>query len=438
VERLMALALTSGFESGARLSQREGIAASGDTLLRLVRRFASVERATPQAVGIDDWAWRKGQRYGTILCNLETHEVVELLPEREAETVVAWLQAHPDIAVIARDRAVGYADAATRGAPQAHQVADRWHLLKNVSDTVFKILQQEQATIHQRLRPAAAQPALDLVQVEPSEPALPIGLEELTVAERRRKERMELAHQLYEQGWTKKGIAAHLAVHPRTIRRDLQQATFTLRRPRHVRRRLDPFKGYLLERWNEGCHNASHLFREIQPQGYAGKLTTVQDFIRRLRQASALPPGVRSQPGHRLDGDPTQRPPSLRTLTWWMVKHPDKRRPEDERLLAQLVADHPKLTTTLGLARQFAEIVRQQQPEQLDSWLIQASASGFQTWKNFAASLQQDDQAVRAALREAWSNGPTEGHINRLKTLKRQMYGRAGLDLLRIRLLHPP
>jgi transposase len=361
-----------------------------------------------------------------------------VLPEREAETGVAWRPAHPDSAVIARDRRAGYAEAAPRGAPQAQPVAERWPLLKNLSDTVLKIVQQAQATLQQRRVPAAAKPVLELFQVERSDTAAPIGLEELTAAEQRRKARIDVAHQLYGQGWTQKGSAAHRAVHPRTIRRDLQQAPFTLRRPRRGHRLLDPFKGYRLNRWNEGCHTAAQLYREIQPQAYAGKLTTVRDFIQRLRQASALPPGVRSQPGPRLDGDPTQRPPSLRCLTGWMVKHPAKRLPEDERRLAQRVADPPQLTITLDLARPFAEIVRQQQPDKLDSWLTQASPSGFQTWRSFAASLHQDDPALRAALRERWSNGPTEGTINRLKTLKRQMYRRAGLDLLRIRLLQPP
>jgi transposase len=132
VERLMAMALSSGFEGGARLSKCEGLITSGDTLLRLVRRFVSVERETPQALGIDDWAWRKGKRYGTILCNLNTHEVVDLLPDREPESVVAWLRERPTITIVSRDRSAGYADAITRGAPQALQVADRWHLVNNL------------------------------------------------------------------------------------------------------------------------------------------------------------------------------------------------------------------------------------------------------------------------------------------------------------------
>ena len=432
---LSEVALALGGEAGSRYSQRQAIAASPSSLLRLLRSYPSPVRPTPRVLGVDDFALRRGLVYGTLLVDNESHRPVDVLPERTAERFAAWLATHPGVQIITRDRANEYASAARKSAPLAIQVADRWHLLKNLSDTVLKILQQEQTILHQRLQPVAAGQSLNMLPEQMADTVQAVGPEALTPSEQRRKARLELAHQLHQKGWRQKDIAAHLRVHPKTIRRDLRKTTLILGRPRRSRRLLDPYKPYLLKRWNEGCHNAAQLAREIQTQGYTGKLTTLRSFIQRLRQASGLGPKQRKAPGRQLDSDPTQHPPSLRALAWLMVKPPDKRLLANEHLLSQLVMDHPKLTTTLSLARQFAEIVRQHQPERLDSWLGQASDSGFQVWKNFAASLQQDASAVRAALLYDWSNGTTEGHVNRLKTLKRAMYGRAKFDLLRLRVL---
>jgi transposase len=198
---------------------------------------------------------------------------------------------------------------------------------------------------------------------------------------------------------------------------------------------LDAFKPYILKRWNEGCHNATQLFREIQPQGYAGKITIVRDFAHQLRHASGLPPGTRYQGGKVLDTDPTRRPPTPRSLAWSIVRRPDERFEDDELLLEQLSEGYPKLERTINLAREFAATIRQRQVDNLDSLLERADESGYQTWRNFAAGLCQDYAAVRAALQLNWSNGPTEGHVNRLKCLKRQMYGRAKDDLLRKRII---
>lgn len=193
---------------------------------------------------------------------------------------------------------------------------------------------------------------------------------------------------------------------------------------------MDAFKPYILKRWNEGCHNEAQIFREIQPQGFAGKITIVRDFVRQPRHASGLPPGIRCRDGKLLSVEPSQRPPTFRSLTWSVVRRPDERLEDDEQLLAQLSEEHPKLRRTIQLARDFAAIIRQRQVEKLDTWLVQAEESGYQIWRNFADGLTQDYDAVRAALWLNWSNGPTEGHVNRLKCLKRQMYGRVKDDLL--------
>jgi transposase len=245
---------------------------------------------------------------------------------------------------------------------------------------------------------------------------------------------MESAKQLLQKGWTQKSVAHKLHIHPKTVRR-YQRSTSPKSRRSRFSHLLDPFKPYILQRWNEGCHNAALLFREIKPKGFAGEITIVLLYVRQLRQASGLPPKVRNRHVQPLNGDHTKYPPSLRKLSSLIVKRPENRSDEDEKILSKISAEQPKLMMTIKLARNFAEIVRQQQSDGLDSWLEQASKSGYRVWHNFADGLRQDYKAVRAALELPWSNGPTEGHINRLKYLKRMMYGRGNDDLLRKRVL---
>jgi transposase len=430
-----AIGLALGGAAGARLSAILMIKAGVDLLLNLIRRMGRIEKPTPRVLGVDDWAKLKGHSYGTILVDLERGEIVDLLGDRTSETLAQWLKERPGIEVVTRDRSQTYAEAIREGAPQAVQVADRWHLLKNLSDTVFKILQQEHDLIKKQLTQLTEKEDQGNRPVELSPAVLSVAASQLTPAEQRRKERMERARKLHGQGWTQKDIARHLHIHPKTVRRYLRSAIPEAGRRRRGSRLLDPFEEYIIKRWNEGCHNAAQLFREIEQRGYPGKATTVRDFVRRLRQASGLSPDVRCQNGRLLDLSATKRPPTLRALAWLIVKQPDKRSEEDEELLVRISDGQSKLITTIELAREFAAIVRQRQPEKLEAWLEAAGGSAFQLWRNFAASLRQDYEAVRASLLYAWSNGPTEGHVNRLKCLKREMYGRAQLDLLRERLV---
>jgi transposase len=412
-----------------KLLEFEQIRMSDSTINRFLRDLPEPEFLPTRVMGVDDWAKCKGQSYGTILVDLERGQVIDLLDDRTAETLAQWLQAHPGIEIIRRDRSQTYAEGITKGNPDAIQVADRWHLLKNLSDAVFKILQQEHPVIKKRLgiTPPTEEIALTEVGKRDTE-------ETITLAEERRKHRIEKALELLLLGWTQKSVAQHLNVHPKTVRRYLQYSSHKSTRS-GTGSRLDPFKPYILTRWNEGCHNAAQLYREIEPQGFTGQETTVRLFVQQLRLASGFPPKIRIQQGHVLRGDPTHRPPSLRKLPSMIDRRPENRTDEDERLLEKFSDEQPKLITTIGLARTFSAIVRQQEHEAFDAWLEQASKSGYLVWKNFAEGLKQDYDAVHAALSLSWSNGPTEGHVNRLKYLKRQMYGRGKEDLLRKRVL---
>jgi transposase len=428
-EKQQRISVNTCARTAERLLSCEQIGMSDSTVNRVIRKLPEPEPHIVRVVGVDDWAKRKGQRYGTILVDLERGQIIDILGDRTADTLAQWLKEHPDIEIVSRDRSQTYADAISEGAPKAIQVADRWHLLQNLSEAVFKILQQEYETIKKHLSQSSGpeQPIQPEIQQPDNEKVL-------TPAEGRRKERMERAKQLLQQGWTQKRVARHLSIHPKTVRR-YQRSTSPKSRRAHFSYLLEPFKPYLLQRWNEGCHNAAQLCREIKPKGFGGETTIVRLFVRQLRQVSGIPPKARNSQGLVLNGDPTKSPPSLRKLSSLIVKRPENRLEEDEKTLSQISDEQPKLITTIKLARTFAEIVRQQQPQEFDPWLEQASKSGYRVLHNFADGLRQDYKAVRAALELPWSNGPTEGHINRLKYLKRMMYGRGSDDLLRKRVI---
>jgi len=380
-EALYLIGYALGGEAGARLAVRLGMTVSPDTLLRQVRLTANSLSAVPRVVGVDDWAFSKGQRYGTILVDLEQHCVVDLLSDRAGDSLATWLKARPGVEVISRDRAEGYADGARRGAPQARQVADRWHLLKNLADAVERLLSR----LHSAVRTAAKR-ALSL----PSAPE-----PDKTVAE--------------------------AMVSPTPVN------TSALESRRRREQRLARYVQVIeLFRW-----------REITAQGYAGCVSVVRDYLARWR--ARLPAEQRRTSGPRATRSPTQRIPSPRSATWFLLKPPDEKQPEkaefQKRFVQTLCELCPEVKVAQELAQQFLEIVRERQAARLEPWLQAVAESHLPELQSFARGLRLDLGAVAAALTEEWSNGQVEGQVHRLKLIKRSMYGRANFDLLRARVL---
>jgi transposase len=387
---------------------------------------------------VDDFAFRKGQRYGTILVDHERGEIVDLLPDRTPETLAQWLREHPGVEIVTRDRAEAYAQGITQGAPEAIQVADRWHLIKNVTEALASVLQEQRAAIQQQLAPAPAAPTpappkpltpnADLAPTPPPpEPPTP--------AEQRRQARSQEMRALHARGWTQKEIAAHLHCHPRTMRRALRRESLDPA-PRAARgSKLDPYKPYLLQRWNEGCHNAAQLLREIAAPGFDGRPTLLRAFVAELRVRSGMPARARTAPGQALPPTPPRRVAASRELAWLSTQPRHQLEEEQRALLSRLEEVGPRVKTAMELAQAFAEMVRHRQAEKLDGWLEQAAQSGIAALSRVATGIRADLAAVRAALTLVWSNGRTEGSVNRLKCVKRQMYGRGKLDLLRLRLI---
>jgi transposase len=448
--RLLAMGLALGGAAGVRLSRHFGLTVSRNTLLRMIRRTPCPEISSPQVLSVDDFALRKRHTYGTLLVDLERRWPLALLPDREAETVAQWLQAHPGVEVLVRDRAEAYAEAARLGAPTACQVADRFHLLQNLADVltdVFRSHTPRLALINTQHSPAptpvhdptcpAAAPESSSVPLAPPQSSTAAA----RLARQRRTRRWAHYQQVWtyhQQGWTLDAIAQQVGISRRTVQRYLQSPTFPERQPRHSRDRsiLDPYKAALLAGWNRGCRNGSHRFRTIRSQGLRGQYGIVALYVRRMRQAQGLAPRQRrsDQPLPAVTEAP-RRLLTPRQATWLVLRPSERSTDQDHHQLAQLTPQSPELAEAVALAQDFAFLVRQRQPTQLDPWLARAATSALAPFRRFAKGLREDYAAVKAGVTLPWSQGPVEGHLNRLKRLQRQMCGRARLDLLAQRFL---
>jgi transposase len=439
-----------GGEAGARLAARMAITTSPDTLLRRVKRLKNKPTGPPRVVGIDDWAWRKGQRYGTIVVDLERSDVIDLLPDRDADTVAAWLKAHPTIEVVSRDRSATYAQAATEGASQAKQVADRWHLLKNLREAVERVLERHSAVVSAALKAsetpteplrAAAVPetvaASSPVEPSPSQPPsepLPESTRLQAEPSKRRKrvDRFEQVHELHRRGHSARRIARELGLARRTVFRYLRRETcpdWGLGGSRGSR--LDGHREWIDARLAEGFVNVAEMYRQLTECGFKGSYGSVYAFVtKRL--------GATGKKRERLNAavPSVPRPPSARQLSFEWARRPEKRKPSEQARLDAIRACSDELATALDLADGFANLIRKRSTETLGEWLNRGEASSDPDLRRFAEGIRRDEACVQAAVTERWSNGPVEGQVNRLKTIKRQMYGRAGFVLLRARVLN--
>ncbi|HEX2185855.1 MAG TPA: ISL3 family transposase, partial [Chloroflexota bacterium] len=420
---LLHFALAGGGEAGARLARDAGLPTSPDTLLRLLRHSGEQPAATPRVLGVDDFALRRGHRYGTILVDLETRRPIDLLPDREADTLATWLRSHPDVTIVVRDRAEAYAEGARRGAPAAQQVADRFHLVQNASAALEELLRSRRRLVA-------------LVAPPPSPEAAATEARPLSAAQRLQAERRTPRLAKWEEIRARRAaaqsisqIARELGLERKTVRRYLATRApppapyaITPRPGGLASPTLQPFVPYLQDRWQAGCTNGSQLFRELVGRGYTGSYALLREALRPWR-----PPrprcGTRRRPGRR------------QSLRWLCLRPPEQLSSDEQAALARVLAADADLARGYELVQRFRRVVHARDVVALDAWLTDAQQSDLPPFVSLANGLRGDRAAVEAALTLPWSNGPVEGHVHRLKLIKRQGYGRAKLDLLRRRVL---
>lgn len=429
------ICLALGGAAGARLADKLAMTVSGSTLLRLLHKMEAPVVEGPRVIGLDDWAFRKGRNYGTIIVDHESSKPIDLLPDRDSETVQEWLEKHPTIEVVTRDRSGEYRDAINKALPEAMQVADRWHLLKNLVKTVERYFSRHYNSVRQLVVDAVETGAFtptDLKVTEKYRRYAPgpsrESLHEARQAER--EARFAAVKARHAAGVYMTDIADEFGLSRQTVSRWVHSETLSPDERGRFKRKclIDDYVPYLRQRILEGCTNKSQLWREIKEQGFTGSRTIVGKWVRQ---------------NYCTDGETVEELsakkvevtlPSSRELAWLIARHTDELEADEKQLLDVLMCD-TELAELRQSAHEFMHMVRDGLDEKWTSWLKDSCASTIKELKNFAEGLKKDGIAVYEAIRQPWSNGPTEGHVNRLKFLKRQMYGRASFELLRLRVL---
>jgi transposase len=446
-----------GGRPSERLMGRLGMRVGHTTILREVKRSARADAAPAhvKVVGVDDWAWKKGMNYGTVMVDLERRQVIDVLPDRSAASTAAWLRERPTIEIISRDRAGLYAEGAREGAPQARQVADRFHLLQNFREAI------ERHLIHPRPPPKRAS---EIDANGSAGPKAKKGCWNVADGERHRRStqraaraareaRFEEIKVLFEAGKTITAIARELGLGRRRVER---WTRFIVLPERIV---MAPtactpayFEAFLSRRWAEGSKSVRQLFEEIKQQGYVGSYSHLARFIAAWRDpggsldvVAEAPAASSSSKLSAPDFNACSKAPAIDPMTGrrispltaaaLCVKPRGQMTPRQICIVDALKTESMDFAVMRQFAMRFRGLFRGGSLKKLDEWIWDAASCSIFSMRRFAKTLRQDIDAVQNAVMEPWSNGQTEGQINRLKTLKRSMYGRASIELLRARML---
>jgi transposase len=439
---LAAVAVALAGRPGARLASRLGMPVSRDTLLGLIRALPEPAVGEITVLGVDDFALKRGHVYATILLDMATHRPVDVLPGRDSEPLAEWLRAHPGVKVICRDRAGAYADGARAGAPDAVQIADRWHVFHNLGEAVDKTVSAHHACVRTHVASIAAstvdEPAEEPVAVEPAVAVSPTPApdRELDVCGRERslvtrtRDRHAAVQELVAAGHSLGAISVQLNLDRGTVRRFARAATVDELLVKATNRLslLDGHAEHLLARFTAGVTDTAILLAELRERGYTGSVQTLRRYLHPLRDSA---PSPRSSAAVR----PRPAVPKPRRITRWIMTDPDRIDPDDAAQLTAVLGACPELAATARHVRDFADLMNKQRGDRLDAWIQQVQADDLPHLHSLTVGLRRDLAAVTAGLAEDHNSGPVEGHVNRVKTIKRQMYGRAAFGLLRKRIL---
>ena len=434
---------------GQRLMSRFNMATSDDTILRRLKHLPREPVSSEvRVMGVDEWAWSRGQTFGTILVDLERGRVVDVLAESSADALAAWLTAHPGVTTISRDRHGRYAEGARRAVPDAIQVADRFHLVRNLRQAVERALALHRRDLRvslpsQKVPAAKPQGEKNTKQIRVCSQVVEHRQEGVEQWRQEKLQLFETIQQMKAAGMKVSEIAGYLGINRRRIDKWVRLEEFP------ERSRMDPrpgmvesFREYLRERWEQGCHHGRELLAEIQQRGYIGCYTRLAELLSPWRQpkpeleaASPIPPPISQV---QAVSQPSARQISPQVAAALLNKPRPDLTARQAEIVDALKEQCPGYAVMRKLTFGFRAILRRGKVTTLHGWLEEARRTGIHAMERFVRTVKQDLKAVESAVTERWSNGPVEGQINRLKALKRQMYGRAGVELLRARVLPLP
>lgn len=424
---LQVVGVTTNGADGARLVSALAMPTTGKTIIRCVLQLPLPPDAPVRVVGVDEWAWKKGSHYGTILVDLEHRRVVALLSDRSVETSATWFTKHPEVEWVSRDRGKLFREAAARGAPQARHIADRFHLQQNFAEAlegVFRPYESVLKAVTHQLAEATPAPS--------KAPAAQQAEQESRSRHATRVRRHKRIWKLFRAGHRIESIAQLVGIGSRSVYRALEHEQPPARQRRPHRHHLtDPYQSALAQRWNEGCHEPAQLYQEAVALGYPGSLRSIERLMQGWR------PG---RPAKLITHGLAQgKPPSPRNVALMMVRPADHRTKEQAAFLKLLCQKQTTIATVFTLTQEFGQLLRLRQGVQaLERWKAAVQQTGIKALTRFVEGLADDAEAVANACTESWSNGMVEGFNHKVKLLKRSSYGQAGFPLLQRRvLLHP-
>jgi transposase len=427
INSLRAIGFTSGGEEGCKLVKSLGMHISADSLLRIIRRTPEPVIEPSTIIGVDDWAFKKGMRYGTIIINQKASKVIEILPDRDSETLETWLKEHPEISCVTRDRSYTYKNAIENILPNAVQIADRWHLIKNLLETIQLFLLNHNQMLIETAKSISAEFVIEksCIPEIAKEPEIKSKKDTETKYRRDKKlQRFNKVKTLSSKGLTPGEIEKKVKISRKTLLKYLSMESL----PEDIRHsKLHEFKPYLEKRWQEGCHNTKYLWQEISAQGFKGGYTTVKYFIKRRKREKGKVMSYQNSPRHFLK--------SSKETAFILIAEEKDLGEKDKRFRNKLFELFPESAFVSKIAKDFKNILKNNDLNGFFCCFEEMMNAGKE-FSRFAQGLRNDWKAVQAAVTSKWSNGKTEGHVNRLKLIKRKMYGRAKFDLLRKRVIY--
>ncbi len=432
-----AVAFATNARTGGKLSTKLGMPMSHDFLLDAIKNTNIEIRSNFQVIGVDDFAFRKGNRYGTIVYDHIEHKPIDLLADRSCDTLEKWLREHPGTKIVTRDRSKTYAKAINDACPDAVQIADRFHLLKNLLDVLKEFIK---IIFTLRIKvPAEPTKHIEIpkdIQELPKQQKLPQNKKRQAEAREKKKILVCQVKEFHQKGIPIREIARQMRLSRRTVKRYVQldeEKAATYCRGKCYSK-LDSYRSFIVSEAIYLGKKAANVFRSIIQMGYKGADSTVRYYIRKLR--SEYPTNEKLEiKDMLLVTSPEQwikRSDLIHCL--WAYEHQLK---ADEKIILAKVLEQSSMTKTIyGLVQKFRQIINTRNVEELNIWIKQAQESEIPQIVSFAQGLESDKEEVQNALLYPYSNGPVEGNINRLKMIKRLMYGRAKLPLLKKRVLY--
>jgi len=430
------IGLATGGRLGTRVTDRLGIQTSRLTILRRIMALPTEPVGKISEIGIDDFAFRRGHKYGTILVDMVSHKVVDLLPDRTVETSAAWMDLHPEITLVSRDRGGDYAAAARTGAPQATQVADRFHLAKNLAEIVETVLARIRPEIRQVVQSEDSPPPDEenFINADWKPKAEPDEQEVCLARQAERRDRYQQMMQWYEQGLPTSDIAHRLGVTTRTVQNWIKKG-IPYEKPRRKRRScFDSYADTAIALLQGGLPSSLQVWHALRARGFKGSYRVVHRFLETLPEYVKQRVGSvelsKTIPKHPLHDFQSQK------AVWWFMRDSHDLDETEQSALQVLLQACPTASALYQLAQEFLSLLRQRKGDLLDAWIEKVKESQINELCRLVNSIERDKAAVLAGLTLPQNNGLVEGKVNKLKLIKRMGYGRAEFPLLRQRVLH--